>query len=156
MGRLCEIERNSGAKISVRLKDIESVLKRLNVDELSEVQPALVTHRREQMIFNEDMHRELQELKCLVGCLEACVPQETRKAIALFKRATGADGVAANNAPDSPLELELEGKILILREDMENKLRASKELISDQCEHVNKIVRSLEWKQEALDSKFED
>merc|ERR1711920_92515 len=118
---------------------------KLNIDELNQVQPALVVHRKEQHIFNEDMLRELQELKCLVGCLEACVPQETRKAIALFKRATGADGVSAPSAPESPLELELE-----------NKLRVAEATIADQCEHVNTIVRGLERKQEMLDGKFDD
>jgi len=84
------------------------------------------------------------------------VPQETRKAIALFKRATGADGVSAPTAPESPLELELEGKILILREEMENKLRVAESTIADQCEHVHTIVRGLERKQEMLDGKFND
>lgn len=154
--RLAEIEMNSGGKVLARLQAAEDNLRKLNIDELNQVQPALVVHRKEQHIFNEDMHRELQELKCLVGCLEACVPQETRKAIALFKRAVGADGVAASNAPESPMELELEGKILILREEMENKLRAAEATIADQCEHVNTIVRGLERKQEMLDGKFDD
>merc|ERR1712151_1215248 len=46
--------------------------------------------------------------------------------------------------------------ILILREEMETKLRAAEATVADQCEHVNTIVRGLERKQEMLDGKFDD
>merc|ERR1712190_262031 len=43
--RLAEIEMNSGGKVIQRLQNAEDLLKKLNIDELNQVQPALVVHR---------------------------------------------------------------------------------------------------------------
>lgn len=137
--RLRSVEKNAPADSGERLVEVEKVIKKLDVDTLGRVPPTLVEYRREQQAFNEDTHKAVQELKCLVGCLEACVPQETRKAIALFKRAAGADV-----PPASPREFELQSKILLLRDDVQVRLANAESKVSDQCEHVVQIVKGLE------------
>merc|ERR1719323_1755137 len=102
--------------------EVEERLRPLNVEELCSVPPTLTTYKREQTVFNEDICRELKELKCVLGCLEACVPTETRKAIQLFKRAAGAPGGSSVDIPATPVEMELEGKIAILREEVQKLL----------------------------------
>jgi len=149
--RLRSVEKNAPAGSGERLVEVEKVIKKLDPDTLARVPPTLVEYRREQQAFNEDTHRAVQELKCLVGCLEACVPQETRKAIALFKRAAGADAPV----PSSPREFELQSKILLLREDVQVRLSEAESKVSDQCEHVVQIVKGLEKQHVRLQEDLE-
>merc|ERR1712216_1111554 len=103
------------------------------------------------MGVSRDLAREVKELKVVVGCVEACIPRETRKAVQLFKRAAG-----SSDAPQSPREFEIESKILALREEMETQIQDAAASLTDGRERMTAIVRGLEKKQEILESHLED
>merc|ERR1711933_645297 len=117
-----------------------------------QVHPTIQRFRTDNEIFTEDIRRDMQELKVLVGCLEACIPKETRNAVNLFKRAVA----VVDEQPHSPRHLQLEGQILALREDMEARMTGAEDSCGDQCGKVTEIVRSMERKQELWESKLHD
>jgi len=143
-----EIDAQVGGGMDFRLGKMESEIKILDVPSLRQVRPDLVEYRQEYEVFEDSLRRDMKEVKCLVGCLEACIPRETRKAVDLFKRAAGASEHSL--VPTSPQEFEVEGKILILRDDMETRLNTAEAAIKDQCEHVVQIVRNMEKRQDRL------
>eukprot|EP00930_Biecheleria_cincta_P034823 TRINITY_DN24010_c0_g1_i1.p1 TRINITY_DN24010_c0_g1~~TRINITY_DN24010_c0_g1_i1.p1 ORF type:complete len:653 (+),score=167.73 TRINITY_DN24010_c0_g1_i1:31-1959(+) len=135
-----------------RLASLEQVLGKLDVHEMQEIPPQLIIIRQDQEVFKKDLHQELQELKVIVGCIEACVPKETRKAIALFKRAAG----ASDELIVTPRTFKVESEILGLREDMETRLKAAEHHVSEQCDNMFIAVRGLEKKQDRLESQVQD
>merc|ERR1712039_1095681 len=103
------------AELEDRVCKVEKDLRGLNVKDLGRVRPELVEHKAHQEVISRDLHNEINELKCIVGCVEACIPRETRKAVQLFKRAAA----ASDGPPSSPREFAIESKILELREEMQ-------------------------------------
>merc|ERR1712054_667146 len=87
----------------------------LDVQDLTRVRPDLTDFERKQEAISTDLIREMKELKVIVGCVEACIPRETRKAVQLFKRAAGSSD---NVEPASPREFAMEGKILARKQEM--------------------------------------
>jgi len=148
--RLTELEGSAdlGGTVTERVHKVESVMGSMDVEYLRKVKPEFQEFKQEQQAFQNDLHREVQELKVLVGCLEACIPRETRKAVELFKRAAG----APDTRPRSPTQMQLEGKILILQDQLETRLKAAEEVVAGQCDRVTTVVRELERKQEQFDS----
>jgi len=126
----------------------------LDLKDLGQVRPDFMKQKREQKKICDDLRKDMQELKCLVGCLEACVPQETRKAVALFKRAAGA--AVAQQGPVSPREFELDRKLLELRSEVESQMQGVAETVGDGKEYMNQIVRGLERKQELMEGRLHD
>eukprot|EP00428_Durinskia_dybowskii_P054642 CAMPEP_0170329066 /NCGR_PEP_ID=MMETSP0116_2-20130129/65447_1 /TAXON_ID=400756 /ORGANISM="Durinskia baltica, Strain CSIRO CS-38" /LENGTH=153 /DNA_ID=CAMNT_0010582197 /DNA_START=1 /DNA_END=458 /DNA_ORIENTATION=+ len=116
------------------------------------LRPELQEVRREQQDFQSDLHRQVSEIKVTVGCLEACVPRDTRKAIELFKRAAGKQ---EHDREMTPLSLELEGKILLLQDETEKRLKAAEATMSSHVDRVNLVVRDLERKQGHLQEQLE-
>ena len=47
---------------------------KLDVDAVKEVPPQLIIVKEEQETFKQDLRREVNELKVLVGCMEATWP----------------------------------------------------------------------------------
>mmetsp|Transcript_121 Transcript_121/g.259 ORF Transcript_121/g.259 Transcript_121/m.259 type:complete len:673 (-) Transcript_121:64-2082(-) len=148
-GKLASMEAQhlgSEEKMGERVHKVEGILDRLDVDEMREVPPQLVMLKLDAESFKKDLRREVAEMKALVGCIEACVPKETRKAIQLFKQAAG----AVNEIVVTPRGLKLEGDILGLREDMETRLKAAEQVVEEQCQRVTMAVKNIERKQESL------
>jgi hypothetical protein len=135
-----------------RLQRLEKEFHSLDLPDLARVRPDLLVHQRQQEEIDSDIMRELKELKCLVGCIEACIPRETRKAVQLFKRAAG----AGDSEPQSPREFKLESKILQLREEVETQIQDATATLHHGREHMTKLVKSLEKKHEILDARLED
>jgi len=150
--RLRQLETDKGAQeVAQRLETLEKVLRKVDLEELGQVPPQLVIIQHEAENFRKDLRQEVQELKVVVGCIEACVPKETRKAIQLFKRAAGSTG----ESQVSPRALARAGEILMLREDMETRLRAAEVTVSEQCENITSVVKGLERKQDMMEWKIE-
>lgn len=149
--RLKELEgcAESGGTVTQRVKKVEAVVNAMDVEYLQQVKPELHQFRENQEAFQTDLHREVQEIKMLVGCLEACIPKETRKAVQLFKRAAGAQ---EDMRPKTPIHMQLEGKILVLQDQIETRLKFAEEVIAGQCDRVSMVVHELQRKQDQFDS----
>jgi len=145
--RLRQLERGSGdgPTVTDRLQKIEGTVQVLDIEYLRGVRDDLENFKHEQEDFRLDIHREVSEAKVSIGCLEACVPKETRKAVQLFKRAAGA---GEETRPMTPVTMQLEGKILTMQDQVETRLKAAELTVAGQCDRVTKIVRELERKQE--------
>jgi len=135
-----------------RTKKLEAEFASLDIKDLTQVRPDLNQHRKIQEVISNNLQQELKELKCLVGCVEACIPRETRKAVQLFKRAAGAN----EGDPMSPREFHVDSKILQLREEMQVKIEGASNRLEDGREHMQQIVRGIERKQDLLDAKLSD
>jgi hypothetical protein len=134
-----------------RIKKVEQDIKTLDVKDLGKVRPDLTEHQRQSDVFQRDLLAEVNELKVVVGCVEACIPRETRKAVQLFKRAAGSTDV-----PASPREFAIESKILVLREEMQGQIQEATTSLEDARERMTAVVKALEKKQEILESRMED
>eukprot|EP00747_Dinoflagellata_sp_TGD_P163927 gnl/TRDRNA2_/TRDRNA2_183159_c0_seq1.p1 gnl/TRDRNA2_/TRDRNA2_183159_c0~~gnl/TRDRNA2_/TRDRNA2_183159_c0_seq1.p1 ORF type:complete len:891 (+),score=192.93 gnl/TRDRNA2_/TRDRNA2_183159_c0_seq1:72-2675(+) len=153
--RMCELERGAVAQANAakRLEKVERSLLGVDLTAFERLAPDIQARQSRQEAVNEDLRRDTQELKVLVGCLEACVPRETRKAVQLFKRATAAP---ENKGPSSPRELEADAKLLALREEMESRAKSSEMQLLEQREALTQIMKGIERSQDMLFSKFED
>lgn len=151
--RLANLEKDGASDLSRRLKKIEQDFRLLDVQDLGKVRPDLTDYQKQQEEVSGDLAREMKELKVLVGCVEACIPRETRKAVDLFKRAAGS---SANQEPSSPREFAMEGKILALREEMESQIQGAADSLKSGRDHMTIIVKGLEKKQEMLESHMEE
>jgi len=136
--------------MEARFSKMEKEIDSLDIPDLRKVRPELSEHKEEYEAFEATLRHDMNELKVLVGCLEACIPRETRKAVDLFKRAAGAD----DRRPSSPRQFEVEGKILRLRDDMDTRIREAETAIKDQCDRVTQIVRSVEKRQNLTEEKM--
>eukprot|EP00933_Yihiella_yeosuensis_P012287 TRINITY_DN12064_c0_g1_i1.p1 TRINITY_DN12064_c0_g1~~TRINITY_DN12064_c0_g1_i1.p1 ORF type:complete len:678 (-),score=195.45 TRINITY_DN12064_c0_g1_i1:51-2033(-) len=149
--RLKEFESFMGnQEVKNRLDAIDKTLGKVSMDVLKEVPPRLNTVEHEQEVLKKDLRREVQELKVIVGSLEACVPKETRKAIQLFKRAAGVN----EEFLISPEALSMDSKLLSLREDLESRLTKAETTVVEQVDNINKIVKGFERKQVAYEQKL--
>eukprot|EP00927_Polykrikos_kofoidii_P070624 TRINITY_DN67039_c0_g1_i1.p1 TRINITY_DN67039_c0_g1~~TRINITY_DN67039_c0_g1_i1.p1 ORF type:complete len:828 (-),score=175.52 TRINITY_DN67039_c0_g1_i1:138-2621(-) len=152
-GRIRELEKaaeGSPGGLEARFVSVENDITALDPPSLKLLRPELDDVKRDYESFGDNVRRDMQELKCLVGCLEACVPRETRKAVELFKRAAGSD----DRRPRSPRQFEVEGSILALREELQSRLSTAESVVKDQCDHVVQIVRNLERRQDSFDSRI--
>ncbi|CAE7475842.1 unnamed protein product [Symbiodinium sp. CCMP2592] len=152
--RLQLLEQATGStEIFQKVQNLEQILGKLDVDAVNEVPPQLIIVKEDQEVFKQDLRREVQELKVLVGCMEACVPKETRKAIQLFKRGAGVSDEEFITAGGLKLHADVEA----LREELQVRL-ADVETNSaqqhDSFDSLNSMVQDLETKQERLSSAF--
>lgn len=138
--------------LSNRVKQVEQQFSVLDVTDLGRVRPDLSQHQKQQEIFGRDLLKEVNELKVILGCVEACIPRETRKAVQLFKRASG----SADAVPQSPREFAMEGKILALREDLDAIKQDSNVSLESNRQQMTAVVKNLEKKQEMLASHVDD
>lgn len=154
--RVTKLEQNGNAaaasSVADRLGKVEKDVQCLNVKDLTRVRPELIEHKAHQELISRDLLKEINELKCVVGCVEACIPRETRKAVQLFKRAAG----SSDGAPASPREFAIDSKILQLREEMQSKIDGATDTLNDGRERMTAIVRNLEKKHDVLESCLED
>lgn len=151
--RLKDLETISGGDLGTRLSKVEQRLKRIDVESLDTTLSSFQQYQQEQQVVGNDLRREVMELKTVVGCIEACVPKETRKAIQLFKRAAGAEGAARQITPRT---LDLEGKFLNHQQDVETRLAEAESRIADQCTKVTTVVKSLQYKQDNIRAEMTD
>ncbi|CAJ1446098.1 unnamed protein product [Effrenium voratum] len=146
-GRLQQLEAMGSPEIANRVHRLETVLGKLDVDAVREVPPQLTIVKEDQETFKQDLRREVQELKVLVGCMEACVPKETRKAIQLFKRGAG--------MPDeeliSPESLKLQTDVISWREELQQQLTESETNAAQRWDGLNAQLVELEMKQEKVE-----
>lgn len=151
--RLRELEGSLGAEFAQRMAGLESRVRRLDVETLSTVVPTFHQYQEEQEAFGADLRREVMELKTVVGCLEACVPKETRKAIQLFKRAAGAEGEPKQVTPRT---LQFEGKLLTLQDEVLVRLGEAEARIASQCESVTHLVKGVQVRQDTIKAELTD
>jgi len=146
--RLQLLEEVTGSKeIFQRVHSLEQLLGKLDLDAVKEVPPQLTIVKEDQETFKQDLRREVQELKVLVGCMEACVPKETRKAIQLFQRGTG----ASDEEFISPSELKAHTQLLSLREEMDGRLAEIQMNAAQRYDNMNLQLQELEMKQERVE-----
>ncbi|CAK9102268.1 Uncharacterized protein SCF082_LOCUS47804, partial [Durusdinium trenchii] len=146
--RLQLLEEVSGSQeIFQRVKNVEHLLGKLDVDAVKEVPPQLIIVKEDQETFKQDLRREVQELKVLVGCMEACVPKETRKAIQLFKRGAG----ASDEEFISPQELKAHTELISMREEINGQLSEMEMNAAQRYDNLNAQVQELEMKQEKVE-----
>jgi len=159
--RMSSLEKAGNSDVGNRVKKIEQDFRLLDVkdglagsaSDLGRVRPDLRDYQHHQEAVALDLNREIKELKVIVGCVEACIPRETRKAVALFKREAGtSDG----QEPSSPREFAMEGKILALKEEMVGQMQNATAELQNGRTHMTAIVKGLERKQEILESRLED
>merc|ERR1712172_325357 len=86
------------ADVGEQVKKLQLDFRALDISDLTRIRPDVSLFQKQREALSEDLTREVKELKCLVGCMEACIPRETRKAVQLFKRAAG----STDQAPASP------------------------------------------------------
>lgn len=151
--RLQNLEKAGGTDVGNRLKKVEQDFRLIDVQDLNRVRPDLTDFERKQEAISTDLVKEMKELKVIVGCVEACIPRETRKAVQLFKRAAGS---ADTVEPPSPREFAMEGKILAFKEEMAIQIQDATATLNSGREHMTAIVKGLERKQEILESHLED
>ena len=108
--RLRQLESQLGSGLADTIARLDGDLCKLDVDDLSKVRPDIQHFQGKQSVFNADVEQDVKELKCVVGCLEACIPKDTRKAVQLFKRAAGLEEHTAEGM--DLVRLQLEGRIL--------------------------------------------
>mmetsp|Transcript_16336 Transcript_16336/g.38667 ORF Transcript_16336/g.38667 Transcript_16336/m.38667 type:complete len:590 (+) Transcript_16336:64-1833(+) len=145
--RLQLLEEATGStEIFQKVRSLEQILGKLDVDAVKEVPPQLIIVKEDQETFKQDLRREVQELKVLVGCMEACVPKETRKAIQLFKRGAGVSDEEFITAGGLKLQADVE----ILREELQTRLADVESNAAQQCDNLSSMVQDLEAKQEKL------
>jgi hypothetical protein len=140
------------SELTNRMKKLELDLHALDVKDLGRVRPDLTEYQRTQEEVSRDLAREVKELKVVVGCVEACIPRETRKAVELFKRASG----SGERVPTSPREFAMESKILALKEEMQGQIQGAQESMETGHDRMQAIVKGLEKKQDLLQSHIED
>ncbi|CAE7855378.1 unnamed protein product [Symbiodinium microadriaticum] len=149
--RLQLLEQATGStEIFQKVQNLEQILGRLDVDAVNEVPPQLIIVKEDQEVFKQDLRREVQELKVLVGCMEACVPKEARKAIQLFKRGAGVSDEEFITAGGLKLYADVEA----LREELQVRLADLETNSAQQHDSLNSMVQDLETKQERLSSAF--
>ncbi|CAE7606924.1 unnamed protein product [Symbiodinium sp. CCMP2456] len=149
--RLQLLEQATGStEIFQKVQNLEQILGKLDVDAVNEVPPQLIIVKEDQEVFKQDLRREVQELKVLVGCMEACVPKETRKAIQLFKRGAGVSDEEFITAGGLKLYADVEA----LREELQVRLADVETNSAQQHDSLNSMVQDLETKQERLSSAF--
>jgi len=115
--------------------------------------------RAETKDLSVRMHRELREIQVVVGCIEACVPRETRKAVQLFKRAAvPSPGCIADSAASSVTreQMEAEARLHKLREEIEKQLSGGISMISREYENVLQVVKGIERAHISLRSEVDD
>merc|ERR1712226_1199063 len=125
---------------------LEKYVESIDVAKIKMVPPALAEFSQSYEYFKQDLRREVNELKCVVGCVEACIPRETRKAVDLFKRAAG----SGEAYPTTPRSFNVESKIITMRDDLDTRLKIAEESVSAQCERVTTAVHSIEKRLDAL------
>ncbi|CAE7208921.1 unnamed protein product [Symbiodinium natans] len=149
--RLQLLEQATGStEIFQKVQNLEQILGKLDVDAVNEVPPQLIIVKEDQEVFKQDLRREVQELKVLVGCMEACVPKETRKAIQLFKRGAGVSDEEFITAGGLKLHADVES----LREELQTRLADLETNTAQQHDNLNSMVQELETKQDKLHSVF--
>ncbi|CAE7431560.1 unnamed protein product, partial [Symbiodinium pilosum] len=149
--RLQLLEQATGStEIFQKVQNLEQILGKLDVDAVNEVPPQLIIVKEDQEVFKQDLRREVQELKVLVGCMEACVPKETRKAIQLFKRGAGVSDEEFITAGGLKLYADVEA----LREELQTRLADVETNTAQQHESLSSMVQELDTKQEKLQMVF--
>lgn len=144
-------------RIEPRLHKVENIMQEVSEDVRKVDRGVLDLReavRQDQEAYSADIRNEMKELKCLAGCLEACVPRETRKAIELFKRAALQRADGEQLAPDTPRRFKFESEVLLLRNDMETRLDSAEDLVKRQCDSVTDAVRGVERQLKMLEYKI--
>lgn len=152
-GRLRRLEKDNpnSPEMVDRLIKLEKEFYAVDMKDLRNVRPDLLDYQQHQELVDSDIMKEVNELKCIVGCIEACIPRETRKAVQLFKRASG----SAEGRALSPREFDVESKILQLREDMQTQIQDATDTLHKGREDMTAVVKGLERKQELLDARLQ-
>jgi len=148
--RKLEKENPNSPDMVDRLRKLENDFHAVDMKDLCTVRPDLLDYQQHQELVDTDIMKEVNELKCIVGCIEACIPRETRKAVQLFKRAAG-----SSEATLSPREFNVESKILQLREDMQNKIQDAADSLHKGREDMTAVVKGLERKHDLLEARLE-
>merc|ERR1712232_1492811 len=144
--RVRHLEASDGTEVKRRVELVEKHMQSIDFGKIKMVPPALAEFRQNYEYFEKDLRREVNELKCVVGCVEACIPRETRKAVDLFKRAAG----SGEAYPTTPRSFNVESKIITMRDDLDTRLKIAEESVSAQCERVTTAVHSIEKRLDAL------
>lgn len=146
--RLRLLEEVTGSQeIFQRVRSLEQLLEKLDFDAVKEVPPQLIIVKEDQETFKLDLRREVQELKVLVGCMEACVPKETRKAIQLFKRGAG----VSDEEFISPQELKTHTQLISMREELQGQFSEMEMNAAQRYDNMNAQLQELEMKQERVE-----
>lgn len=146
--RLRLLEEVTGSQeIFQRVRSLEQLLEKLDFDAVKEVPPQLIIVKEDQETFKLDLRREVQELKVLVGCMEACVPKEIRKAIQLFKRGAG----VSDEEFISPQELKTHTQLISMREELQGQFSEMEMNAAQRYDNMNAQLQELEMKQERVE-----
>eukprot|EP00435_Cladocopium_sp_Y103_P070244 s571_g34.t2 len=146
--RLQLLEEVTGSQeIFQRVRSLEQLLEKLDFDAVKEVPPQLIIVKEDQETFKQDLRREVQELKVLVGCMEACVPKETRKAIQLFKRGAG----VSDEEFISPQELKTHTQLISMREELQGQFSEMQMNAAQRYDNMNAQLQELEMKQDRVE-----